>query len=324
MFYKNHDFSYNKIMKIENIEFKNNLILAPMAGVTDVGFKYVAINNGADCAVSEMVSAKALKYNNKKTLDLLCTAPNEKIKIVQIFGSDPKIMASIIKSKHLKDFDIIDINMGCPAPKIVKNGEGCALMKNIKLAEEIITACVNATAKPITVKFRSGWDDESVNAVEFAKMCERAGAKAITIHGRTREQFYGGCVNLDIIKQVKQAVNIPVIGNGDVYDSDSFKHMMEYTNCDAVMVGRATLGKPWVFAEILNIKKNASDFENICDHINILSKYYPENFIVKHMRKHMLWYIKGFRNANAVKAKVSVCNKVEDMINAVRPLFMEN
>ena len=289
-------------MKIGNIELKNNLILAPMAGVTDLGFRSLAINYGADFCVGEMVSAKALKYRNKKTQDLLFCAPNEKIKVAQIFGSDPKIMSSIVKSKYLKPFDIIDINMGCPAPKIVKNGEGSALMKTPDLAFEIIKSCVQATTKPITVKFRAGWND-NINAVEFAKMCERAGASAITIHPRTREQYYAGTANYELIKQVKQAVSIPVIGNGDVCDRNSYLKMLE-TGVDAVMVGRATLGNPEVISEILGNKIEVNKLEDIKQHLNLLRQYYPENFVVKHMRKHILWYLKGYRNATYVKTEV--------------------
>ena len=213
-------------MKIGNFEFKNNLILAPMAGVTDVAFRSICIDFGADAGVTEMVSAKALSYDNEKTSDLLLTAPNEKIKIVQLFGHEPEIMAKICASSYLDKFDIIDINMGCPAPKIVGNGDGSALMKDIGLARQIVESCVQATNKPITVKFRSGYTKDSINAVEFAKMCEEAGAKAITVHGRTREQMYGGKVDLDIIRSVKHSVSIPVIASGDVVDKESFDYTM--------------------------------------------------------------------------------------------------
>ena len=307
-------------MKIGNIELKNNLILAPMAGVTDFAFRSLAVSFSADYAVTERVSAKALKYKSKKTYDLLVTAPNEKIKVVQIFGSEPKIMAKAVASKELEPFDIIDINMGCPAPKIVKNGEGSALMQNLELAYNIISQCVKATNKPITVKFRVGINGVN-NAVEFAKMCENAGASAITVHGRTREQFYSGKCDLETIKQVKQSVSIPVIANGDIVDRESYLKTIKETNCDAVMVGRASLGHPEVFLEILNLKTETNKLEQIKYHINTLLSYYPEIFVVKHMRKHILWYLKGERNCSAVKAEICKLTKINDVINVLENFY---
>ena len=291
-------------MRIKNIEFKNNLILAPMANVTDVAFRSMAIESGADAGITELISAKAITYNNKKTEEMLYVADNEKIKIAQIFGKEPEVMAEACKSKYLEKFDIIDINMGCPAPKIIRNGEGSALLNNIALAEKIIRACVNATVKPITVKFRSGWDKNSIVAVEFAKMCERAGASAITIHARTTDQGYSGNADWDIIKAVKNAVNIPVIGNGDVVDRDSYLKMLEYTGCDAVMVGRATMGRPYLFKELLGDKEQNNQLYFIKKHIEILKRYYPDRFIVKHMRKHILWYLKNTKNATKLKVEI--------------------
>lgn len=307
-------------MKIGNIELKNNLILAPMAGVTDFAFRSLAVELGADYGVTEMVSAKALKYKSKKTYDLLVTAPNETIKVVQIFGSEPKIMAKAVASKELAPFDIIDINMGCPAPKIVKNGEGSALMANVNLAREIILACVNATDKPITVKFRVGINGVN-NAVEFAKMCEGAGASAITIHGRTREQYYSGKCDLEIIKQVKQSVNIPVIANGDVINRESYLNMLNVTGCDGIMVGRAALGHPEVFAEILGKEIKQNKLEQIKKHINMLLTYYPEIFVVKHMRKHILWYLKGERGASVIKSEVCKLTKINDVIKVLENFY---
>ena len=291
-------------MKIKNIEFKNNLILAPMADITDVAFRSLAVESGADAGVTELISAKAIVFGNEKTFQMLGTADNEKIKIVQLFGNEPEIMAKACVDHHLEKFDIIDINMGCPAPKIVKNGQGAALMKNMELASEIIKACVKATNKPITVKFRSGWDNDHINAVEFAKMCEKSGASAITIHARTKEQAYGGKADLDVIKAVVNAVNIPVIGNGDVCDKKSFEYMMQYTGCSAVMVGRATLGKPYVFKEILGGVEEKPQLYFIKKHIELLREYFPENFVVKHMRKHILWYVKNERNATKLRVKI--------------------
>lgn len=309
-------------MKIGNIEFKNNLILAPMAGVTDIAFRSICIAFGADAGVTEMVSAKALCYNNEKTADLLLTADNEKIKIVQIFGHEPDVMAQICASKYLEKFDIIDINMGCPAPKIVGNGDGSALMKNIELARDIISACVKATNKPITVKFRSGWDENSINAIEFAKMCEDAGASAITIHARTRNQMYSGKADLDIAKSVKKSVKIPVILSGDIVDKSSFEYIKNYTNCDAYMIGRGALGSPEVFSEILGQEPVLCRFETIISHIEMLRKYYPERFISGHIRKHLLWYLKGYKGASNIKILVSTEPDLDKVLDIIKD-FME-
>lgn len=308
-------------MKIKNIEFPNNLLIAPMSNVTDVAFRSIAIECGADAGSTELISAKAIMYNNKKTADMLFTADNEKIKIVQIFGNDPEVMADACKSELLSKFDIIDLNMGCPAPKIVRNGEGSALLKDLPLAERIIKACVSATDKPITVKFRSGWDNDHIVAVEFAKMCERAGASAITIHARTTEQGYSGLADWDIIKAVKSAVNIPVIGNGDVVDKESYERMLSYTGVDAVMVGRATMGRPWIFKELLGEKEDRNQLYFIKKHIEILKKYYPDRFIVKHMRKHILWYLKNIKNATKIKTEITTEPDLNVVLEKLETIF---
>ena len=308
-------------MKIKNIEVKNNLLLAPMSNVTDVAFRSIAIDCGADAGSTELISAKAITYDNKKTSEMLYVADNEKIKIVQIFGKEPEVMAEACKSKYLENFDIIDINMGCPAPKIIRNGEGSALLKNIELAERIIKACVSATEKPITVKFRSGWDNNSIVAIEFAKMCERAGASAITIHARTTDQGYSGTADWDIIKQVKQAVSIPVIGNGDVVDRDSYLKMLEYTGCDAVMVGRGAMGQPYLFQELLGKEIDKNPLNYIKKHIELLKKYYPDRFIVKHMRKHILWYLKNVPNANKIKTEIVTEPNLEEVLKKLELIF---
>ena len=307
-------------MKIGNIELKHNLILAPMAGVTDVAFRSLAIECGADYAVTEMVSAKAMSYENVKTFDLLKTAPNEKIKVVQIFGDDPDIMGNMCKVLA-KDFDIIDINMGCPAPKIVKNNSGSALMKDEDLAYRIIKSCVDSVDIPITVKFRKGFDDKHINAVSFAKMCERAGAKAITIHGRTREQYYEGKVDLDIIKAVKEAVDIPVIANGDVCDIDSYRYMLDYTHADAVMIGRGALGNPAIFSELLGMDNIPDKLYFIKKHIAMLREIYSDAFVTAHMRKHVLWYLKGKNGANKIKVQVSTEKDIDKVIEIVTNFF---
>lgn len=311
-------------MKIGNIEFKNNLILAPMAGVTDVAFRSICVDLGADAGVTEMISAKALSYNNEKTEDLLLTAPNEKIKIVQIFGHEPRIMANICASKYLEKFDIIDINMGCPAPKIVNNGDGSALMKNMALSREIIESCVQATSKPITVKFRSGFDKNNINAIKFAKMCEDAGASAITIHGRTRDQMYSGKVDLDIIRAVKSAVKIPVIASGDIVDLKTLQHNKEYTKCDAYMIGRGSLGSPEVFAELTGVDNSMNRFDIVKKHVDLLREYYPERFINGHIRKHFLWYLKGYHNASEIKVQVSTEPNIDKVLEIMREFMSKN
>ena len=311
-------------MKIKNIEIKNNLIYAPMAGYSDFAFRSLCVMCGADYGVSEMVSAKGLFYDNQNTMDLLRTADNEQIKVAQIFGNEPNIMAQMVKSKSLEKFDIIDINMGCPAPKIVNNAEGSALMKNLNLAHDVIKACVEATDKPITVKFRVGFDENHKNCVEFAKMCERAGASAITIHGRTREQFYDGVVDLDAIKKVKESVSIPVIANGDVVDVESYKKMMEYTGCDGVMIGRGALGRPYIFSELLGIEHNKDKMFYIKKHIEILRTVYPDEFIVRQMRKHILCYLKGERNCAELKRNIVLINDLNEVISLLDKFFHQN
>lgn len=300
------------IMNIGSVVCKNNLILAPMASVTDLGLKSLAIKYGADFAVSEMVSTKGLKYNSKNTYDLLRTADNESIKVIQLFGHEPEVFAEVVKLPELDKFDIIDINMGCPAPKIIKNGDGSKLMENIPLAKQIIIACVTNTKKPVTVKFRAGYSN--VNCVEFAKMCEEAGASAITIHPRLRDEFYSGNANYDLIKQVKNAVSIPVIGSGDVVDIQSYKKMLD-TNVDAVMIGRGALGNPEIFALLRGESVTESKLDLIKQHYSMLLNIYNESYVVKHMRKHVLWYLKGCRNATEYKNKIVQFNSVEEVLN---------
>lgn len=303
-------------MKIGSITLKNNLILAPMASATDFAFRALAVESGADYAVTEMVSAKGLLYDNKRTLELLHTTSTEKIKVVQLFGHEPEIMAKACASPHLQKFDIIDINMGCPAPKIVKNGDGCALMKDITLARSVIEHCVSATNKPITVKFRLGW--EEVNAVEFAKMCEQAGASAITVHGRVRSQFYSGFADYSEIAKVVSAVSIPVIANGDVVDAESYKKILETTKCDAVMVGRAALGNPNIFYNLRNVEDKNNKFYYINKHVSLLREYYSDKFLAKYMKKHFLWYLKNERNTRELKLFITSCDNLDEMLSAIK------
>ena len=287
---------------IKNVELKSNLILAPMAGYTDLAFRKMCHDYGAGLTCTEMVSAKALHYKNKKTEDLLLTLEGETPKAVQIFGHEPEIMAEAVQNPLLQKFDIIDINMGCPAPKIYTNGDGSALLENVDLAEEIIKACVAATTKPITVKFRIGHNENSIVAVEFAKMCERAGAAAITVHGRTKVQGYSGQVDYDIIKQVKDAVKIPVFANGDCRSKADYDNILKITGADGVMLGRASFGSPEIFEEILTGKKPDVDkLEQIKFHYETMLKYYAENYVVKFMRSHLACYLSGkYKNSQAL------------------------
>lgn len=241
-------------MKIGNVEIKNNVFLAPMAGITDLAYRSICKEFGAGLVYTEMISAKGIYYNDEKTKLLTQIDEKERPVAIQIFGSDADIMANVAKRMSEKA-DIIDINMGCPAPKVIKNDDGSKLMLNPVLIDEITYKVVKSSTVPVTVKIRKGWNDENVNAVEIAKILEKNGVSAVAVHGRTREQFYSGIADWDIIKKVKESVDIPVIGNGDIIDIDSANKMIEYTGCDAIMVGRAALGKPWIFKEIIEQKK---------------------------------------------------------------------
>ena len=309
-------------LKIGNVTLDNNIVLAPMAGVTDLPFRLLCKEQGAGLICMEMISAKAIYFNNKNTMELMEIHPEECPVSLQLFGSDADIIAEMAKRIEERPFAILDINMGCPAPKIVKNGEGSALMQNIELAKQIITECVKASKKPITIKFRAGWNN-NINAVEFAKMCESAGASAITIHGRTREQFYAGKSDLELIKQVKQAVSIPVIGNGDVVDLESYKAMLN-TGVDAVMVGRGALGNPEIFAELTGNNVEVNKFEDIKKHIEILREHYPEHLVVKEMRKHILWYLKGYHNCTEIKNQVVREKDINVVLETLKNFFEVN
>ena len=309
-------------MKIKNVEIKNNLILAPMAGVTDVGFRAVCSIYGAGATVTEMISAKGLYYDSKKTENLLHTTEYEKVRIVQLFGHEPDVFKKVINSPILEKFDIIDINMGCPAPKIIKNGDGGALLKNIELAREIIKTCVKNSTKPITVKFRIGWDENSVNAVEFAKMCEEAGASAITVHARTVSQGYSGKANYEIIKQVVSAVNIPVIANGDVVDKNSYAEILK-TGCSGVMVGRGALGSPEIFSILQDKLPPITKYDAIILHTNLLKEYNGEKFTVLNMRKHYAWYLKGKENCAEIRNKINKEENFENLLPILKDAFKE-
>jgi len=307
-----------KKLKIGDVELENNILLAPMAGITDLPFRVMAKKQGVSLVYTEMVSAKAIFYGDEKTKKLLNMEGEKRPIAVQIFGSD--IESMVYAAKYVEPIaDIIDINMGCPAPKVVKNGDGSKLLLNLDLAEEIVKAVVDAVNKPVTVKFRKGWNNSNIVAVEAAKRFERAGAKAITIHGRTREDYYSGTCDLDIIKQVKEAVSIPVIGNGDVRDIKSAKKMFEYTGVDAIMIGRASLGNPWVFKSIIEgveyIPTNQERLDAILEHLELMIKEKGEYVAIREMRKHISGYTKNLSNSSKFREEM---NKIEDKDELVK------
>ena len=302
-----------KSFKIGNVKIKSNAVLAPMAGFSDMALRSFAHEFGAGLTYTEMVSAKALEYHNKKTEVLLECEDNDKPIAVQLFGHDPEVMAKACKNQLLQKFDIIDINMGCPTPKIVNNGDGSALLSDIKLAEKIIRACVAATDKPVTVKFRIGRTDKQIVAVEFAQMCERAGVSAVTVHGRTTDQGYSGKSNLDIIKQVVDAVRIPVIVSGDCDGKESYDHILSYTGADAVMVGRAAIGRPEIFAQIAGEQTKVDKKEQILRHAKILLKYYPERAVVLSLRGIVPQYLKNIAGMTELKIAASKLQSIEEL-----------
>ena len=329
---KINNIDYNKRgtkMKIGNVELENNIFLAPMAGVTDLPFRILCKEMGCGLVYSEMVSAKGILYNNENTKKLLTVEQKERPAAVQLFGSQPEIMAAMAKKIENYDIDIIDVNMGCPAPKIVKNGEGSALTKNPKLVGEIVKAMVTAQKKPVTIKFRKGFDEEHINAVEIAKIAEQNGAAAVAVHGRTREQYYSGKADWDIIKAVKEAVSIPVIGNGDVFTPQDAKNMLEYTKCDAIMIGRAAQGNPWIFQRInhyINTGEMLPEItpeqkvEKALRHARMLIEYKGEYIGVREMRKHISWYMKGIKGAAELREKINRANSY----NEIEQLLQKN
>ncbi len=311
-------------LKIKNIELKTNVILAPMAGFTDIAFRHMCLEAGAGLVCTEMVSSKALHYKNKKTEDLLESFETDKPTAVQIFGHEPEIMAEAVKNPLLEKFDIIDINMGCPARKIVSNNDGSALLKDINLAKEIIQSCVNATEKPVTVKFRIGYDEGENIAIEFAKMCEAAGASAITVHGRTTSQGYSGMVDYETIKKVKEAVNIPVFANGDCRSMDDFERILKLTGAEGVAIGRASIGTPEIFSEITGQNFSMSKLEQIEYHYKTLIKFYGEKFAVKYMRSHLAGYLsRNYKNTELL-VKLLKCEKIEEILTELRDFLVKN
>lgn len=316
-------------MRIGNVELKHPYILAPMAGVTDLPFRLLCMEQGAGLLCMEMVSAKALQYKNKNTRALLAIHPQEYPVSLQLFGSDPKIISEQAKAIEELPFQILDINMGCPVPKVVKNGEGSALMKNPKLVYEIIHETVKAIRKPVTAKIRKGFDEANVNAVEVAKAVEAAGGAAVAVHGRTREQYYSGKADWEIIRRVKEAVKIPVIGNGDVDSGEKAKAMMRETGCDAVMVARAAQGDPWIFSELIEYERTgrtrpAPDSAEVRDmvlrHARLQIQYKGEYAGIRKMRRHVAWYLKGRRGASKLRAAVGQISSYTELENLLESL----
>ncbi|MEF9984499.1 MAG: tRNA dihydrouridine synthase DusB [Oscillospiraceae bacterium] len=309
-------------MTIKNLQLPQTACLAPMAGVADRAFREICVEWGACYTVGEMSSSKGMMYGSKKTEEYLEVYPNERPMAVQIFGDDPKIMAEAAVKAMKYSPDAIDINMGCPAPKIVGSGSGSALMKSPELAGKIVGAVKSAVDVPVTVKFRKGWDDSNINAVEFAQILEFNGADAITIHGRTRTQMYAPPVDIDIIKAVKNAVKIPVIANGDIIDAITAKEMYEKTQCDLVMVGRGALGSPWIFKQIEYYLKTGNflpeptieeKMQVMLKHIRLVCEYKGEYVALKESRKHCAWYLKGVRGAAEFRNRCSQISKYEDL-----------
>jgi len=318
-----------KPLQIGSVTLPNNLILAPMAGVTDLPFRLLCKEQGAGLLCMEMVSAKAILYKNKNTEALLSIDERELPVSLQLFGSDPDIISQIAHQIEERPFDILDLNMGCPVPKIVNNGEGSALMKNPHLAGEIIEKTAKAIQKPVTVKIRKGFDDTCVNAVEMAKIAEASGAAAVAVHGRTREQYYSGKADWDIIRQVKEAVSIPVIGNGDLLSAEDVIAMYEQTGCDGFMIGRGAQGNPWIFKQVLHYfetgeKLAKPSFEEVTDmmlrHARMMLEFKGEYTGIREIRKHGAWYTAGYPNSAKLRVminEVETYNQLEELLQKV-------
>ena len=308
--------------KIGNIEIKNKLVLGPMAGITDLPFRILCKEQGAGLTYTEMVSAKGIKYNNKNTEELLTVDERERPASVQIFGEDAGIMGEMAARLEERNFDILDVNMGCPVPKVVNNGEGSALMKDIKKIENIIRSLKKNTKKPVTIKIRSGFSQDNINAVEVAKAAEAAGVDGIAVHGRTREAFYSGKADWKIIKRVKDAVKIPVIGSGDATSPETAKLMLDETGCDGIMIARAARGNPWIFSEInaylekgekLSRPSEGEVLSTVLRHARLLIEYKGAYIGIREMRKHALWYTAGYPSSAKFRAEMSGIESYEEL-----------
>ena len=319
-------------LQIGNVILDNNVILAPMAGVSDLPFRLLCRQMGAGLVCMEMVSAKAILYNNKNTDSLMEIHPEELPVSLQLFGSDPDIISEQAKRIEERPFAILDINMGCPVPKVVNNGEGSALLKNPKLVEEILTKLVKAVNKPVTVKIRRGFDENSINAVEIARIAESCGAAAVAVHGRTREQYYSGKADWDIIAAVKDAVKIPVIGNGDVDSPQAAEAILKHTGCDGVMIGRAAQGNPWIFRDVVAYLEkgvipepptNAEKKEIILRHAALQLEYKGEYTGVREMRKHLSWYTVGMPHSAKFRQTINTMESMEELVQGVETIFGE-
>ena len=320
--------NYIKKLKIGNVELENNLILAPMAGVTNRPFRIICKEYGAGMVCTEMASSRAMFHNDLKTKRLLNTDGEKRPISMQIFGSDEETMA--YAAKHVSEIaDIIDINMGCPAPKVVKNGDGSKLLLDLEKAETILKSVVQNSKVPVTLKIRKGWNSENIVAVEIAQIAEKMGISAITIHGRTRSEFYTGKADLDIIKKVKESVKIPVIGNGDIVDGETAKRMFEYTGVDGIMIGRGSFGRPWIFKEIITYLSTGNKIEEVTNeerlrvikrHINLAVEEKGE-IAVKEFRKHMAWYTKSLKNSSEFRNSINKIESKQELINKVEEYF---